>query len=75
MPVRRFFAMEKQINRIRAESDLRSLSVVSSAFTDDRIQKVQQALVVEQGEIYQIERSKIVEAESGAINKLKALMA
>ncbi|GAL22940.1 hypothetical protein JCM19235_1241 [Vibrio maritimus] len=74
MPVRLYFAMEKQIARIRAETDLRHLAVSSSVMDSERFSKVHQTLIMEQGEVYQLERSKFVHAEAGAINKLKALM-
>ncbi|EGR3221642.1 hypothetical protein N7I40_004013 [Vibrio parahaemolyticus] len=75
MSARLFFAMEKQIPRIRAETDLRGLAVISSVMSGDKIQEVRKALVVEQGEVFQIERKQLVYAEKGAIDKLKALMA
>ena len=74
MPARLFFAMERQISRIRAEEDLRYLAVSSSVMSGEAIQKVQQALVVEQGEVFQVAREQIVHAEEGAMSKLKALM-
>ncbi|EOB4971268.1 hypothetical protein KW516_19080 [Vibrio fluvialis] len=74
MPVRLFFAMDKQIPRIRAETDLRSLAITSAAMVGENIQRVRQSLVVEQGEVFQLERKQLVYAERGAIQKLKALM-
>lgn len=74
MPVRLFFAMDKQIGRIRAETDLRSLAIANAAMVGESTQKVRQSLVVEQGEVFQVAHSQLVRAERGAIQKLKALM-
>ncbi len=73
MPVRLFFAMETQLPRIRAEQDLRRMAVVASVNSKESIQKVHQALVIEQGDVYQLEHNALVAAEPGAVKKLKSL--
>lgn len=74
MPVRLFFAMEKQIPRIMAEQGMRALAITSSASSGEAATEVYQSLVAEQGEVYVLSGSSgVVEAEDGAIDKLKAM--
>lgn len=74
MPSHLFFMMEKQIGRIRAETDLRTLAVNASSFSKEQAEKVHEVLIAEQGEVYVISHEAIVTAEAGALAKLKALM-
>lgn len=74
MPVRMFFLMERHIARVRAESDLRSLAIQASSFGGEQAQKIHEVLVAEQGEVYQVARESVVQAEAGALDKLRSLM-
>lgn len=74
LPAALFFNLERQINRIKAEINLRDLAVSSVAMSDKESRtQIHRALVLEQGEIYQIERDGLVQPEPGAISKLKNL--
>jgi len=73
MPARMFFVMERQIVRIMAEVDLRSLAVGTSTMSGEAAQRIHQVLIAEQGEVYVVARSSLVAGEEGAIDKLKAL--
>lgn len=75
LPARLFFAMDSQIARVRAEVDLRSLAISTSSMGGEGAKEVHKALVAEQGEVFVLERSRVVYAEAGAISKLKAIMA
>lgn len=66
--------MEKQISRIRAETDLRYLAVATSTMDGEAATKVQKALVVENGEVFQLSRNRFEKAEEGAFDKLKSIM-
>lgn len=74
MPAKLFFAMERQINRIRADGDLRALSINGCTMGGEHVQKVHQALIAEQGEVYVIARSALVMADHDALAQLKSLM-
>lgn len=74
MPTRMFFAMDKQIARIRAEKGMRELAISNSSMSGEAAQGVYQTLVAEQGEVYVLSRTTgVVEAEEGAIDKIKAM--
>lgn len=66
--------MERQITRVRAEKDLRSLAIQACSFSGEQAEKIHKVLIAEQGEIYVIARSAIEVAEEGALASLKALM-
>lgn len=66
--------MERQISRIRAEADLRSLAIQSCSYSGEQAEKVHKVLIAEQGETFVIARSAIEAGEQGALAALKALM-
>lgn len=76
MPTRLFFALERQINRVRAEQDMRHLAVVTSAASGASAHATYQNLSAEQGEVYTIGASNrgIVEREEGALEKLQSFL-
>lgn len=57
MPSRRFWFMEKQISRIRAESDLRSINVAQAVNTTDAFESATERLVLDLGETTQVQRA------------------
>lgn len=73
MPVTRFWAMERQIHRIKAEKDLRYLSFDSAKNDKDSYRKVLDNLTLELGDTYQVERPKFVKPQSDLTNKFRNL--
>lgn len=67
LPVYLFWELARNINRIRAEEDLRLLVIVSSAFGTSS--ELHQGLIEERGDIIIAE-----ESASDGINALRALM-
>lgn len=73
MPARLFFMMERQIARIMAEGNLRSLAVGASAMSGETAEQVHKVLIAEQGEVYVVARENLVMGDSDAIDQLKSL--
>ena len=74
MPCSLFWAMESCIVRVMAEGDLRAIGVKQSVASTEALQQQKQQLVMQMGEVYVVEHSRIVKAEPGAIEKLRKLM-
>jgi hypothetical protein len=56
MPIRRFWLMQLNINRISAERDMRSLSVsAAAACSGDGIKQYRETLVLEIGNVAKVE--------------------
>ena len=73
MPCRRFWGMEKQIGRIKAEVDLRKLAFDGSQNDKEAYRKVVDNLTLELGDTYQIERDAVVKPEADLKLKFKNL--
>lgn len=50
LPVRAFWAMNRNIDRLRAEEDLRSITVGIAAQSEEAYQKISERLINERGE-------------------------
>lgn len=74
MPSRRFWALERQINRIRAEGDLRQISVSAALNTNEGARSTTERLVLELGETTQIERNLIVKGDRDRNAKFARVM-
>ena len=70
MPVRRFWVMNSNINRILAERDLRMLTVVNAGQSADGANECRDNLLSELGDVG---RQFNLEPEENAIQKLKSL--
>lgn len=81
MPSRRFWLMERQIDRIRAEQELRSLQMqglYSQPTTNDQVRRVEDyvgRLTLEIGETARLRRNIFVAPEEGAKAKFAKLIA
>lgn len=73
MPSYRFWAMEHQIDRIRAAEDLRQIEVNAANNTSEKRKEVVERLVKEIGETAKVRHERFVQAEPDAGKKLKAL--
>ena len=75
MKTRMFFAMDKRINRIMAEQGVRSLAITTAAGSGEAANNTYQSLIAEQGEVYVLSGSqdRVVDAEEGAVDRLKAM--
>lgn len=75
MPSSLFWALDGCISRVMAEKDLREIGVKQAVTGDEILREQKNSLLLQMGEVYVIGRDdKIVPAEPGAMNKLKALM-
>lgn len=74
MPARRFWAMERSINRIQAERDLRAINVAIAAANKKGLEQITQQLAQEIGETCEVVRSQFVKPESGVSEKFASLM-
>lgn len=71
MPIRSFWLMLGNINRISAERDMRSLSVATaSRSTKDSNNQYRQSLVVEMGDVSRLEHT----LDRDGLNDLKRMM-
>jgi len=68
-----FWAMESCIPRIMSESELRQIGIHQSVTSADALQEQKKNLVLQMGEVYVVERTRVVMAEPGALDKLRAL--
>lgn len=73
MPVRRFWVLEAQINRILSERDLRLINVDRASGSQEQMSQVIDRLIFEIGETCKVERLEIVQARPEDKEKLKAL--
>lgn len=71
MPVRTFWSFAKNINRIRAEEDLRQMDVAMSVQSGDAAEKVRAKLVEELGTPAKVPPKPVNHTEG--VNFLKAL--
>jgi len=74
MPSRRFWSMERQIARIRAESDLRGINVGVALTNQDALEKTTNILVLELGDTAEIKRSLIVKGDEDRKMKFAKMM-
>lgn len=80
MPSRRFWMMEKQIDRIRAENDIRTIHIsglTNPPQSKDQLQRIEgyiSQLSLEIGEKVTVRRNVIVAPESGASAKFNKLI-
>lgn len=81
MPSRRFWLMERQIDRIRAEQELRQMQIQglhATLQTNDQARRVEDyigRLTLEIGETARLRRNIFVAPEEGAKAKFEKLMA
>lgn len=74
MPCYRFWSMSYQIDRLRAEKDLREINVHRATSSGEELKEVTKQLTIELGEKCRVERSQIVKAEPNAKDKFLAVM-
>jgi hypothetical protein len=74
MPAKRFWAMERQIGRIKAEKDLRELAFEGAKNDQDALKRFTDTLVQELGETYEIERDAVVKPERNVKEKFRKIM-
>lgn len=73
MPSRLFWALDSCIPRVLSEQDLRHISVIQATQTQEAMTSHRENLSLQLGEVYQVERSAMVQAEPGALNRLRQL--
>lgn len=77
MPIRCFWALSENINRIQAQNDLRSLSIAMYAQGQESALTYRERLEVEMGEViaykYSSELLKHEKLDRDGLNKLKSL--
>lgn len=74
MPSRRFWSMERQITRIKAEGDLRLINVNQAHGNKEALDRASERLILELGETTQVKRQLIVKGESGRKAKFAKVM-
>lgn len=74
MPIRLFWSMEKNINKVRAEKDLRDLHLYSvSNASGDYVEDLIKRLRDELGDVFKVKGPFIVKPEPDARSKLLTL--
>lgn len=73
MPSSLFWAMESCIVRVLAELDMRRIGVGQAIASQEAMAQQKDHLVMQMGEIYVVEHARVVAAEPGAFDKLRAL--
>lgn len=74
MPARRFWSMERQINRIQAATDLRQINLEVAVTGKEALEAATERLVLELGETTKVKRSVIVKGEPGRKAKIAKVM-
>jgi hypothetical protein len=74
MPAKRFWAMERQIGRIKAEENLRALAFEGAKNDKDSLKRFTDALIKELGETYEMERDAVVKPEPNVKEKFRKIM-
>jgi hypothetical protein len=74
MPAKRFWAMEGNITRIRAEESLRNMQSTAATQSNDALKKVTEALTLELDGVTRIKRKGVAKADPDAGDKLKRFM-
>lgn len=74
MPVHRFWAMEKNIDRIKAANHLRDIAINQAAFSGENAMRIKEQLVLEIGETCKIKRAAIVKGDPDRAARLRKLM-
>lgn len=72
-PIRVFWSMYHQINRIRAETDLRHLHIVAMAQSKDGYESASQTLLQELDEPVEVDRLRSAKRDEDGIAMLKSL--
>lgn len=67
MPVRRFWLMNRNINRIQAENDVRMVTVMNAAQSQEGAKEYRESLIEEMGDVA---RAEAVRDEAG-VDRLK----
>ncbi len=73
MPSRRFWAMEQQISRLKAENDLRRVNVNRATVSKESLEDVVEHLTRELGETLEIHRERIVKPQENFSDVLTKL--
>lgn len=74
MPSRRFWCLEKQINRIMAQEDLRQLNIHRATSNKEAMEEVVERLSMEIGDTARVEINPFVKPEPGVAEKLRQAM-
>lgn len=73
MRVKLFWAMNRHIEAIRSEEDLRAIKVAGAVHSEEAIRKTTGELEEAMGEAYKKEFNEHVKTSQSAINRLKQL--
>lgn len=74
MPIRAFWLMSGNVKRVRAYSDVRSLTVAAAAQSADGIEEIRERLVLEIGTVIN-EPPTVVERDEAGFAELRAMAA
>ena len=74
MPVSRFWAMEKNIDRIPAAKNLREIATSQAGMNGEAAQRLQERLVLEIGETCKIKRAAVVKGDPDRAARMRKLM-
>lgn len=74
LPIAVFWSMYAQINRVKAENDLRAMSVTAYSQSKEGFEKMAEQLTHEMGVTVKVDPIKSAKRDEGAIDELRALM-
>lgn len=75
MPLKRFWLMSNNINRLMAEKDMRSLSVAGSAQSSEGFAEYRKQLIVEIGTVLRDDAPVSSERDTAGFEELRAMAA
>lgn len=73
LPIKTFWAIDRQINRVRAEADLRAMRVSSSSMGGEGAQTLQETLLGEMGEPIRLDPIKSAIRDKAGVEDLRRM--
>lgn len=73
LPIKAFWAIDRQINRVRAEADLRGMRVASTSMGGEGAQKFQEELLREMDEPIRLDPIKSAIRDAGGVEDLRRM--
>ena len=73
LPIKTFWAIDRQINRVRAEADLRGMRVASTSMGGEGVQALQEMLLGEMGEPIRLDPIKSAVRDTCGVEDLRRM--
>lgn len=75
LPIHQFWTFNSYIPRLKAEEDIRALTIAANAQSAEGYREIRENLVIEMGEVAKVDPIQSATRDEDATQKLRALMA